>query len=216
MTEAEWLACEKPEEMLLSFGNMGTERKWRLAVCSICRLAWHLLTDERSRTSVEAAELSADDDIIRRQRVRLAFNDAGEAANAVESIDQAKYEAASAVVSAMHASTSAITVGHLWDVFNHVARATGEITSYPRQATLIRDIFGNPFRTITLDPAWLTSTVVTLAQQMYDSRDFTAMPILADALMDAGCDDEQVLTHCRGGGVHVRGCFVVDLVTGRQ
>ena len=77
---------------------------------------------------------------------------------------------------------------------------------------LIRDIFGNPFRPVSLSPEWRTSTAVALAQQMYDSRDFSAMPILADALQDAGCDNADILDHCRGPGPHVRGCWVVDLV----
>jgi hypothetical protein len=82
-------------------------------------------------------------------------------------------------------------------------------------ATYIRDIFGNPFRPATLDPAWRTSTVTALAAQVYESRDFGAMPILADALQDAGCDSADILDHCRGGGPHVRGCWVVDLVLGK-
>jgi len=81
---------------------------------------------------------------------------------------------------------------------------------------LFRDIFGNPFRPATLDPAWRTSTVLALASQMYESRDFGAMPILADALQDAGCDSDDVLSHCRDEQqVHVRGCWVVDLVLGK-
>jgi hypothetical protein len=80
------------------------------------------------------------------------------------------------------------------------------------KAHRLRAIFGNPFRPITLKPAWLTSSVVTLARQMYDGRDFSPMPILADALQDAGCDNEDILNHCRQPGEHVRGCFVVDLV----
>jgi hypothetical protein len=62
---------------------------------------------------------------------------------------------------------------------------------------------------------WLTSTVTDIARQMYDSRDFTAMPILADALQDAGCENADILTHCRGPGPHVRGCWVVDFVLGK-
>jgi hypothetical protein len=81
---------------------------------------------------------------------------------------------------------------------------------------IIRDIFGNPFRPVTFDPDWRTSTAVALAQQMYDSRDFSAMPILADALQDAGCENAEILNHCRGPGPHVRGCWVVDLVLGKQ
>src|SRR5262245_33627604 len=81
---------------------------------------------------------------------------------------------------------------------------------------LFDDIFGDAFRPVTTDLAWLTSTVVSLASQMYESRDFGAMPILADALQDAGCDNDDILTHCRGPGPHVRGCWVVDLVLGRE
>jgi hypothetical protein len=61
-------------------------------------------------------------------------------------------------------------------------------------------------------PEWQTSTVIQLARQMYDSRDFSAMPILADALQDAGCDNSDILGHCRGPGPHTRGCWVVDLL----
>jgi hypothetical protein len=50
---------------------------------------------------------------------------------------------------------------------------------------------------------------------MYKSRDFTPMPILADALQDAGCDNAEILAHCRGDSPHIRGCWVVDLVLGK-
>jgi hypothetical protein len=93
---------------------------------------------------------------------------------------------------------------------------------------VFREILGNPFRPVTFSPEWRTDTVLTLARQMYESRDFSAMPILADALQDAGCDNEDVLNHCRGNqegvsgepaegspvrtGPHVRGCWAIDLV----
>jgi hypothetical protein len=80
----------------------------------------------------------------------------------------------------------------------------------------IRCLFGNPFRTVAFSPAWRTDTTVSLARHMYDARDFTAMPILADALQDAGCDNEDILDHCCGSGPHVRGCWVVDLVLGKE
>jgi hypothetical protein len=80
---------------------------------------------------------------------------------------------------------------------------------------IIYDVFGNPFRPVPFDPSWLTSAVVSLARTMHDSRDFSAMPILADALQDAGCDHPDVLAHCRSDGPHVRGCWVVDLVLGK-
>ena len=83
------------------------------------------------------------------------------------------------------------------------------------QAAIIRDIVGNPFRSVSFSPTWRTDTAVSLATQMYESRDFSAMPILADALQDAGCDNKDILDHCRGPGSHVRGCWVVDLVLGK-
>lgn len=77
---------------------------------------------------------------------------------------------------------------------------------------LVREIFGNPFRPVAFSPECRTDTVVTLARQMYESRDFSARPILADALEDANCTEEAILAHCRGPGPHVRGCYVVDTI----
>jgi hypothetical protein len=73
-----------------------------------------------------------------------------------------------------------------------------------------------PFRPVALNPAWLTSTVKKPAQSIYDDRAFDRLPILADALEDAGCDNQDVLSHCRSTGEHVRGCWVVDLVLGKE
>ncbi|AWM42311.1 hypothetical protein C1280_19485 [Gemmata obscuriglobus] len=79
--------------------------------------------------------------------------------------------------------------------------------------SLLRDILGNPFQPSRFSSKWRTADVVLLAQQMYGSRDFSAMPILADALQDAGCDSDAILNHCRDHDCpHVRGCWVVDLV----
>jgi hypothetical protein len=84
-------------------------------------------------------------------------------------------------------------------------------------SNLLRDIFGNPFRPVAFNPAWRTSAAVALATQMYGSRDFGNMPVLGDALEDAGCDNADVIAHCRDPhGVHVRGCWVVDLVLGKS
>lgn len=80
----------------------------------------------------------------------------------------------------------------------------------------LRDVIGNPFRPVTVAPEWRTAAAVALAESMYRARDFAAMPILADALQDAGCYNEDILNHCREPGPHVRGCWVVHLVTGRE
>src|SRR5262249_8615865 len=84
------------------------------------------------------------------------------------------------------------------------------------QARILFDIFGNPFHPVALGPASLKPTVVSLAQAIYDERAFDRLPILADALEDAGCNNADILNHCRQPGDHVRGCWVVDLVLGRE
>jgi len=84
------------------------------------------------------------------------------------------------------------------------------------QALLLRDIFGNPFRPSPSTPSWLTPTVKQLAAAIYEERAFERMPILADALEDDGCTQQDILSHCRSGGEHVRGCWVVDLLLGKE
>ena len=78
-------------------------------------------------------------------------------------------------------------------------------------------MFGNPFRPAALAPGWRTPDAVAVARRIYDARDFGALGILADALEEAGCDDPDVLAHCRDGRLaHVRGCWVTDLVLGNE
>jgi hypothetical protein len=101
-----------------------------------------------------------------------------------------------------------------WDYHVDLDRAINSENS--TLANLLREVVGNLFRPMHADPSWLTSTVVPLASQMYESRDFSPMPILADALQDAGCDNDDILNHCRGPGPHVRGCWAVDAVLGKE
>jgi hypothetical protein len=117
------------------------------------------------------------------------------------------------------ASTDARGMGEVFE-WAHMARRGRPlkrgVTEPAAQHAIIRDIFGNPFRPLAFSPEWRTSTAVALSQQMYESREFGAMPILADALQDAGCDNEEILKHCRSTKqTHVRGCWVVDLVLGK-
>jgi hypothetical protein len=87
------------------------------------------------------------------------------------------------------------------------------------QARLLRCIFGNPFRPMQADGAWLRwndATIVKIAEAIYEERCFGDLPILADALEDAGCDNADLLAHCREPGEHVRGCWVVDLLLGKS
>jgi hypothetical protein len=87
------------------------------------------------------------------------------------------------------------------------------------QTALLREVFGNPFRPVAVDPYWLAwndGTVVRLAQVVYEERAFDRLPILADALEEAGCDNTDILSHCRQPGEHVRGCWALDLLLGKQ
>src|SRR5262249_5429084 len=81
---------------------------------------------------------------------------------------------------------------------------------------LLRDLLGDPFRPTRLDPSWRGPSVWAVARHTYDEGDFAALPVLADALEDAGCTDEAILAHCRGGGEHVRGCWVLDGLLGHE
>ncbi len=106
----------------------------------------------------------------------------------------------------------------------NVAVASARATAEPEvergvQAELLRDCLGNPFCPVSIDPAWLMwkeGAIRKLAQAIYDDRAFDRMPTLADALEEAGCDNANILEHCRSGGPHVRGCWVVDLLLGKE
>jgi hypothetical protein len=120
-------------------------------------------------------------------------------------------------------------VGRVWNHFvrgvtRRIDRALGNAPvreareqEIKYQAALVRDIFGNPFVPVPFSADWRTDTVLLLAKQMYEAREFSAMPILADALQDAGCDNNSMLAHCRDAtATHVRGCWVLDLVMNKS
>jgi hypothetical protein len=87
-----------------------------------------------------------------------------------------------------------------------------------QQCVVLRDLF-NPFHCVCLDPAWLkwnSNAIPCMAQAIYDERAYNRLPILADALEEAGCDDPDLLNHCRQPGEHLRGCWVIDLLLGKN
>ena len=99
-----------------------------------------------------------------------------------------------------------------------MVQASSGAQSHPVLARLLRDVFGNPFRPTTLDPAGLAGNdgcAAKVAQAIYEERRFADLPVLADAMEEAGCADQRILGHCRSGAEHVRGCWVVDAVLGR-
>jgi hypothetical protein len=110
------------------------------------------------------------------------------------------------------------TGGHPWfeALWIESRAARDDLNGQSACCGLLRCIFANPFRPVALDPTWLSSTVKALAQSIYTDRNFEVMPILADALEEAGCSSEDILSHCRGPGEHVRGCWAVDLLLGKE
>jgi hypothetical protein len=170
----------------------------------------HLLNDARSRYALEATERHIEKWIADQElsRIRDAAFDA--VLSSTSSLASAPALAVAYAASYIdNPEPDDLSVGAVLDQLRDSGVYSASL------AHLLRDIIGNPFRPVTADPTWLTSTVTALAKQMYESRDFTAMPILADALQDAGCDHADILAHCRGDGPHVRGCWVVDLVLSR-
>ncbi len=128
-----------------------------------------------------------------------------------------RYEYAARAARSVGILRKTFVVNTAWAAAEAAGSRAGVLKEQYAQSDLIRDIVGNPFRPVTFYPSWTTDTSLTLARAVYDSRDFSAMPILADALQDAGCDDDAVLGHCRDPKpVHVRGCWVVDLVLGKS
>jgi hypothetical protein len=99
---------------------------------------------------------------------------------------------------------------------NFAAKLLRTSPANPDLCHLLREVLGDPFAPVAFHPAWRTSDVVAVACGVYEAGDFSALPTLADALQDAGCDDTGVLEHCRGPGPHVRGCSAVDMLLGNE
>ena len=237
MTEAEWLSAVDPGRMLrFSPPNEAIRKTW-LFKCVCCRRIWHLLTDARSRRAVEVAERYADgvatldelSEAAKEAAVAVQFTPSSLEVEGMEGYNSPLRTAAEAA-ECTASNSRFVALG----IAQWVAAAFGSeaATSNPPYnsadylnahsqasqfiSTAIRDIFGNPFRPVVFTPEWRTDTTVSLAWQMYELREFSAMPILADALQDAGCDNPDILNHCRNTAqVHVRGCWVCDLVLGK-
>ena len=242
MTEAEWLACEDPVDMLLylrgpdslreeadgSFiyrievdaPGRTSKRKLRLAACACCRRIWDLLP-ERSQELIEVNEQFAEgvctaDLLASAWSSAAGTNAAARDAYAAMALPSPRLvDAADAVVGLREW----LDVERFREIIDLIRRDLSESYVLPEliaQCEAIRDIVGNLFRPAAVDPAWLTSDVLLLARGIYEEKAFDRMPILADALQDAGCTNDDVLNHCRGDGPHVRGCWVLDLLLGKE
>jgi len=242
MDEAEWLTCTDPQQMMQSLQCTASRRKLRLFAVACCRSVWHIFTDQRARDVIEIAELHADGMACEcwlkgvwqalveswppprampcYRLVRALATERGYPHPIVERIQELVLEAANDNGAARRAPAGeeVQAARTAWLAAVKVRDSVREV-----QSSLLRDMFGNPFRPVTFAAAWRTPTVTALAKAAYEDRQPPAsilypdrLAVIADALEDAGCTDTAILDHCRDGGLHVRGCWVVDLLLGKS
>jgi hypothetical protein len=220
MTEKQWLTARTidPLRNWCEYHHKRNPRKERLFACACCRRIWEQLRDERSRAAIEAAEAYAD-----RRIDRATLSKArAEAVCAEQAAPWPSGRRVGRFSPKFAQAATLVTHRERFSVFVETSRYAQFATSNAMvesaaQAGLLRDIFGNPFRPVVFASEWRNDTALSLAKHIYEARDFAQMPILADALQDAGCDNTDILNHCRDPQqTHVRGCWVVDLVLGKE
>jgi len=216
MTEQEWRDGTDPTAMLALVRDNASKRKLRLFGAACVRRLIAVSGSEESRRAADLSENCADELVSENELMaaaeasRCSYLYPARLAECPKHALTIAYSIACQATGAAPAlsDTEMFKHGPTWRAVRQAERA--------KQAGIIRDIFGNPFRPVTVAPAWLTATVVSLATAIYDERDFDRLPILADALEDAGCTNGEILSHCRQPAEHVRGCWAVDLVLRRK
>jgi hypothetical protein len=240
VTEKEWRECSDPLKMLGFLDGRVSNRKLWLFACGSCRRHANLLADSRCRAVIETGERYADgqanhhelmetseeafcrrDDLSDDECLQAAAN-----AAAFSVVDPAERDSAvpffSTASAVQRTSVDLIQLAELSVADEQDPSETtisvqlADDLERSAQCRLLRCIIGNPFRPIAVSPAWLTPTVRELAQSRYDDRAFERLPDLANALEESGCSDIEILSHCRQPGEHVMGCWVVDLLLGKE
>jgi hypothetical protein len=234
MTEGEWLFSADPYTMLGFVQDRTSYRKLRLFACACCRRIWGTaLAASVLQGAVEAAERYADgmaseSELVDVQNQLRAIEGLGISGVKIRLAESAAwlpsgYQAqhGSRAYGAHGASLRARLAEAIHEKVPNGSAASGlNKGAAQAQANILRCLVGNPFRpTTAINHAWIAwkdCTVIKIAQAIYAERAFDRMPILADALEDAGCDNADILAHCRGDGPHVRGCWVIDLLLGKS
>lgn len=194
-----------------------SDRKARLFRVACCRSMWNEFTIKLAREAVMAAEQFADQLISGEQMARVFWRGFARFNTycSVRNLKRAKHDpqlgrrialTGFAIDTASAVGTTLFPINTTCEAYPVVERVA---------PALLRDIIGWPCHAVSLDLTWLTATVTALAKAVYADRDFDMLPILADALEEAGCQNEQLLGHCRGPGPHVRGCWALDLLLGK-
>jgi hypothetical protein len=231
MTEDEWLSDEHLPAKIRFLGERFSFRKARLFAVACGRVVAARRDHPAVRTLLDSLEAVADYPR-RADRTRLyeefrevaglvptgLFNADEFAAGAVEwavaaPADRVMSSSAAVCADAEYQSVMEDRPGRFHDVARRHAMEQAVLRQYSR---FLHDIVGNPFRPVRWDQAWQTLDVRGIARGIYADRAFDRLPLLADALLDAGCDDDTIIGHCRGDGPHVRGCWVVDRVLGKR
>lgn len=244
MKEADWLTCTDPQVMLrflrpgpeerrLYRGMSSQERKWRLRGpgerklrlfgVACCRLMVHAMREEHNTKAVDVAERLADG-LVTKAQVRDVDGRHGpgpyfQLHSACECVlrKNAFLAASSGSEDAARADAD-VTEGRWYNGSPPPAWQQVHLAALAAQACLLRDIFRYPSRSQLGIPlellAWEDATVRRIANKVYAERSFGDLPILADALEEAGCTNSDILDHLRGPGPHVRGCWPVDLCLG--
>lgn len=221
MNEWDWLSSTDPEKMLNYLGQPASQRKLSLFACSCWHRLAHLLPTPAAHCVVELTEKWAEGQACEEdwQQARgdlfaelLGVGTAPFGPRIFEVLALLCGEIGKGETHAHLASRASLAAAEWvgdWAVD----------TETRMQCDRLRDIFGNPFRPTILDPSWLAwneRCVEKLAWTIYAERRFEDLPILGDALEDAGCDQAELLRHCRETTDHVRGCHVLDLLTGKR
>jgi len=241
LTEADWLSGPHPDAMLYHLGDRVSVRQLRLIGVACCRRLSRWVRAEASLPVLDVAERYADGLASEEER-QTAHRAVREASwpNRAAGGDRWREQVGVFVrwvllgvlesdryvqinrVDHRNAARAAYAAGHRGRTAGKNAAAlageAAQVAEVAAQVQTIRDVVGNPFRSATIDPAWLAwsgGLVVKLALGAYEERDFACLPVLADALEDAGCIDEVILSHLRSPGPHVRGCWAVDLILGK-
>jgi hypothetical protein len=213
MTEAAWLRGAYIEQLLEYVLRRADARRVALFGCACCRCAQDWSLPPLERKAIEANERYRDGEIARRTWLRAELALIAESRKPSRPLTPWELDFRNAVLQLFHDTTGFSVVHALTRAVHAVSTPEYAATFEAKLCFVIRDIFGNPFRTVPFAPEWRTDTVRAMARAMYESREFGAMPILADALQEAGCDSAPILDHCRDPNeIHVRGCWVVDRV----
>jgi hypothetical protein len=221
---ADWTALDSMLRYLEShkgiYWTSPGRHRMRLFACACVRCVWEYLDQPGSRAAVEAAEAQADGRASSwqlRDASRRAFAVAHTSPTEGDRTPRQQRAALAAAAVASHNAQDAVRLV-LRALFADPALAGERFPTREDCCGLLRELFGNPFRPTTVAPEWLRwndGTLSKIARAIHDERAPDRLPLLADALEDAGCTDPVLLDHCRGPGRHVRGCWVVDLLRGQ-